>query len=135
MFIDSSAIVALLTAEPKAAEVAAAIGKARKRVTSPIVRLEAVIAIARKLDLSLSKAEQQFDAFLVEADVEVVPITDETGRSAIAARDVYGKAPAKLNLADCLVYASAKEHRMPLLFVGGDFSHTDIKSVLANPRG
>lgn len=134
MFIDTSAVVALLTNEPKGREVAVAIAKARRRMTSPLVRLEAAIAMARKLGVSLSRAEAQFDAFLIEADVEVVAITDETARSAVAAREAYGRAPARLNLADCLVYAAAKNQRTPLLFVGDDFAHTDIKSVLNDPR-
>jgi ribonuclease VapC len=134
MFIDTSAIVALLTKEPKASEIAVAIAKAKRRYTSPLVRLETAIALARKLGVSPTAAEQRFDDFLHEAAIEVVGITDEIGRIAVAARESYGQAPARLNLADCLAYAAAKEHRIPMLFIGDDFTHTDIKSVLADPR-
>lgn len=42
----------------------------------------------------------------------------------------YGKGqghPAQLNLGDCVVYTLAKLVDEPLLFVGNDFSQTDIK--------
>lgn len=133
MFLDTSAIVALLTNEPRAADIAAAIAKSKRRLTSPLVRLEACIALGKKLDISPTAAEARFDDFLATAEVAVVPITDDMGRKAVLAREVYGKAPARLNLADCLAYAAAKEHRVPILFIGDDFTHTDIKSGLADP--
>ena len=34
--------------------------------------------------------------------------------------------PAQLNLGDCAVYALAKAMGEALLFVGDDFSHTDV---------
>jgi ribonuclease VapC len=41
-----------------------------------------------------------------------------------------GVHPAGLNLGDCFAYVVAKEHSCPLLFVGNDFSKTDLDSVL-----
>ncbi|APG88051.1 ribonuclease VapC30 (plasmid) [Sinorhizobium americanum CCGM7] len=43
----------------------------------------------------------------------------------------YGKGrhPAGLNYGDCFSYALAKKHTEPLLFKGGDFSHTDIEAA------
>ena len=43
----------------------------------------------------------------------------------------YGKGrhPAALKLADCLSYALAKRADEPLLFVGNDFSETDIEAA------
>jgi ribonuclease VapC len=35
--------------------------------------------------------------------------------------------PAQLNMGDCAVYALAKTTNEPLLFVGNDFSQTDIE--------
>jgi len=40
-----------------------------------------------------------------------------------------GRHPAALNFGDCLAYASAKTARDSLLFVGDDFSKTDITSA------
>ena len=41
----------------------------------------------------------------------------------------YGKGrghPARLNLGDCFAYAMAKQHGVPLLYKGDDFSQTDL---------
>jgi ribonuclease VapC len=38
--------------------------------------------------------------------------------------------PAKLNFGDCFAYALATELDEPLLFVGQDFIHTDVRRVL-----
>ena len=37
---------------------------------------------------------------------------------------------AKLNFGDCFAYALAKEFNEPLLFIGQDFIHTDVRRVL-----
>jgi ribonuclease VapC len=136
MFIDTSAIIAVLTGEPKSAEISAAIDNAKERYTTPLTRLETAVVLAKKLDMTPLSVEALFDEFLLEANVTVVPITDAIGRMAVAARDLYGKGrhTAQLNLADCMAYAAAKTYNMPLLFIGNDFSQTDIKSALSNPR-
>ncbi len=43
---------------------------------------------------------------------------------------IKGVHPAGLSFGDCFAYVSAKSHDAPLLFVGEDFSKTDIASVL-----
>ena len=47
------------------------------------------------------------------------------------ALNLYGKGidpRARLNLADCAVYAWAKTRNAPLLFSDNDFMHTDLQS-------
>lgn len=64
-------------------------------------------------------------------------INEQIGFAAVQAFERYGKGrghPASLNMADCLIYAAAKINDAPLLFIGNDFTHTDIKSALADPR-
>lgn len=41
-----------------------------------------------------------------------------------------GRHRAKLNLGDCMAYAVAKSHHVPLLYKGGDFAHTDVVPAL-----
>jgi ribonuclease VapC len=41
-----------------------------------------------------------------------------------------GAHPAVLNFGDCFAYELAKEHACGLLYVGGDFSKTDIEAVI-----
>lgn len=45
-------------------------------------------------------------------------------------RSGKGVHPAGLNFADCFSYEVAKENSCPLLFVGDDFSKTDVEGCL-----
>ena len=75
------------------------------------------------------EAEILVRSLLEGARVAVTGIDDSTATHAIAAFSRYGKGrgnKAKLNIADCLSYACAKQHRMPLLYVGDDFAQTDL---------
>lgn len=55
MFVDASAIVAILTREPEAEELADALGEARSPITSPIAMFEAVLGISCKRRGSAAK--------------------------------------------------------------------------------
>lgn len=137
MFIDSSALVALLAREPDQPRIAAAIQRADVRRTTPLVRLETARVLSTLLNVEPEAANASITAAFEEAGVEVVPITDDVARAAVAAFARYGKGrghPARLNLADCLIYAAAKAAGAPLLFIGDDFSRADIVSVLDDPR-
>jgi ribonuclease VapC len=131
MFLDTSAIVAILCGEPDAVELAERLSDAPRRFTSPVVRLETSMVLASRLDISPARANALFDEFLEEANLTVVPINDKIGALAIACFESFGKGPhaARLNLGDCLSYACAKAYRSPLLFKGDDFSRTDIATA------
>lgn len=136
MFIDTSAVIAILAGEPQAARLADAIAAAEVRATSGLVRLEACMRLASKLDVSPERAQDAFDAMLEEADIAVMSISDDIARVAVGAFATFGKGrghPARLNLADCMSYACAKTRGLSLLFVGDDFTHTDLKSALPDP--
>jgi ribonuclease VapC len=130
MFIDTSAIVAIVTGESDAPAMADAIAATERRYTSPVVRLEATIVLATRLNLKPSQAQVLFDAFKEEAAIVEVPIDAHIGALAVACFEAYGKGrhPAQLNLADCLSYACAKSLGASLLFKGEDFAKTDIVS-------
>jgi len=137
VFIDSSALVALLAREPDHPRIAAAIERAEFRRTVAIVRLEAAMVLATRLNLEPTVTDAAISATFAEAAIDVVPITDGVAQAAVIAFSRYGKgrgSPARLNLADCLIYAAAKVAGAPLLYLGDDFSHTDIESVLDDPR-
>jgi len=93
---------------------------------------EAVLGLARLGNITNARARAILDRLLGELPVEIVPITDELADGALAAFARYGKGrhPAALNLGDCFAYEVEKERRCRLLYVGADFSRTDIKSVL-----
>lgn len=63
---------------------------------------------------------------------DVIPVTEDTAYQAHLAYRQWGKGihPAALNFGDCFSYVLAKQKRLPLLFIGNDFSQTDIESVL-----
>jgi len=128
MFLDASAMVAILVEESDAASLARRLEQSARPYTSPIAVYEAVAAVARRLNVTTRTAETSLDRFLESARVQVVPITAEIGRFALSAFDRYGRGrhPAALNMGDCLAYACARQLDMPLLFKGDDFPLTDI---------
>jgi ribonuclease VapC len=60
---------------------------------------------------------------------EVIPVTALTATRVASIYNKWGKGihPATLNFGDCFAYDLAMENECPLLFVGEDFSKTDIK--------
>lgn len=69
------------------------------------------------------------ERFLDLPNFELVALNRDHLNESRLAFDRYGKGqghPAQLNFGDCISYAVAKVARIPLLFVGDDFSQTDI---------
>jgi ribonuclease VapC len=67
--------------------------------------------------------------FVHEVGMSVIPFGDLHWREAVEAYTRFGKGrhPAALNFGDCLSYSVAKLAEQPLLFVGDDFTQTDIE--------
>ena len=128
MFLDASAMVAILVDESDAASLTKRLERAVAPCTSPIAIYEAVAGVARARTVEIQTAETILDRFLEQARVQVVPITAEIGRGALSAFERYGRGrhPAALNMGDCFAYACARQLDMPLLFKGDDFPLTDI---------
>ena len=145
MFIDASAMIAVLNEEPKASEVITALqNHSGGFYTSPTAVFEATLGVAkarlpkatRPTPQNIGDALAAVEKFLDTLQVEQAPVTAEIARTAIGVAATYGKAvghPADLNFGDCFVYAMAKANHLPLLFIGRDFNETDIQSALANP--
>ena len=131
MFVDASALTAILTDESDARQLLARLQKAGSRITSPLAIWETVIATARILDLPVGEAHQAVTEFLDLAEIETRPVVAEAGAIAVAAFDRFGKGrhPAALNFGDCFAYAGARLARMPLLYKGDDFPLTDIETA------
>ena len=128
MFVDASAIVAILADEEDAAELSDRFIGAATVKTSALAIYEAVLGLARAQTISAADAELAVGNFLSAADAEIIPITREIGRGAVEAFKRYGRGrhPAGLNMGDCFAYACARSLDVPLLFKGDDFSQTDI---------
>lgn len=128
MIIDSSAVISLLLGEPKAEAISLAIASDPKRLMSAFSALESAIVIEAKKGES---GGRELDLLLHRAGIEFVSLDAEQWEIARGAWRSYGKGrhPAGLNIGDCCSYALAKLTGEPLLFVGADFSKTDIASV------
>jgi ribonuclease VapC len=131
VIIDTSAIMAILQHEPEAARLAEAIESTRSRRMSAGTLIELFVVTERQKN---PLARLLLDTFLRELDAEILPVTELHARIAREAYNAYGKGrgvKAQLNFGDCFAYALARERNEPLLFVGDDFTHTDIRSALA----
>src|SRR5215216_2593530 len=128
MFLDASAIVAIVAQEADAVALANRVESAEHAFTSPLAVYEAVLGAARARAMPVSAANEAVARYLSRANVEIIPITAEIGRAAIAAFERYGRGrhPARLNMGDCFAYACARTLGVPLLYKGADFAQTDI---------
>jgi ribonuclease VapC len=90
--------------------------------------LEALIVATRR------GFERQMRELLTSPALEIIDVTSERAELAADAYSRWGKGlhPAGLNYGDCFAYATAKEYGCPLLFVGNDFSQTDIEPAIPN---
>lgn len=128
MFIDASAIVAMLTDEEDGTELADRMAGAAERFTSPIAIFESVAGVARKRSFSLDEARAIVARFLELADIRLMAIGAAESDVALIAFERFGKGrhPAALNMGDCFTYACATTLGQPLLFKGDDFTRTDV---------
>jgi ribonuclease VapC len=132
MILDTSALVAILRAEPEAETYARAVAEASSRYVSAVNYVETAIVIDGSRD---PIASRRFDEFIKTAGIAVESVSAQQARIARAAYRDFGKGsghPARLNFGDCFAYALAKERGEALLFKGDDFSRTDIKSASAD---
>ena len=126
MVLDTSALLAVLLAEPEAESFARAIAGDAKRLLSAVSAFEAAIVIrARKGP----PGARELDLLLHSAGVTTVSFDEEQVRIARAAYEKFGRGshPAGLNLGDCASYALARISGEPLLCKGADFPRTDIR--------
>ncbi|PZQ48795.1 MAG: VapC toxin family PIN domain ribonuclease [Rhodovulum sulfidophilum] len=140
MFLDASAIVAILNREPEADELVRRLEAARNDrppLFSPLSRFEAIVSLARSRSgrhrsataEQIDLAVEAVDLLLAETGAKSVMISDSIGAGAVKAARDYGRAvghPAALNLGDCFAYACARGYRAALLYKGDGFSGTDL---------
>lgn len=129
MIIDTSALIAILFAEPDAEIYARALATADRCRISAANYVETAIVVEAQTHNSGSR---DFDTFFRRAGIAIEPVTEE---HAHLARDGYarfgkGRHRAGLNFGDAFAYALAKASGEPLLYKGEDFGKTDIRSAL-----
>ena len=130
VFVDSSALVAMLANEDDGGALAARLGDFAESTTSSIVIYETVLALCRIRRAPLFDMQAVVQEFLRRAGVRVVEIEADEHVGALGAHARLGKGTghaAGLNLGDCFSYAIAKRLGVPLLYKGEDFVHTDLR--------
>jgi ribonuclease VapC len=125
VIIDSSALAAILLAEPEAMRLTVAI------TTSGVCRLPASCFVETAMVLISRKGESaayDLDQYLSRGRIEIAPFSVAQAHIARSAFMQYGKGrhPAGLNFGDCMAYALAKDTGEELLFKGTDFGSTDV---------
>lgn len=130
MFVDASALTAMIADEADAPELIARLDQAETLLTSPIALWEATVALARLSGKSIKDTRKSLERFLELADIRTLPVPPEAAAVALDAFDRFGKGrhPAKLNMGDCFAYACARHFGEPLLYKGADFPLTDIEA-------
>jgi ribonuclease VapC len=128
MFIDASVINAIIGQEEGWETLGAKIAQGGKVYVCPMVIWESVVGLAREAHISFDDAEGLVDRFVEETKAQIMTISPAIGREALAASRQFGKGRhrAALNPSDCFSYGCAKAYRLPLLFKGDHFPHTDI---------
>ena len=78
------------------------------------------------------RGSEVLDKVLSAPRIDVLPFDRAAFEHACRAFDRFGRGRhrAKLNFGDCMAYAVAKSHDVPLLYKGVDFARTDIVPAL-----
>ncbi len=126
--VDTSALLSFLIGEPGADAIMQTIVEAEAICMSAGTLAEAMIVADRRL------IGEDMKQLIDGLGIEVVSVTPARAVAVHASYQSWGKGihPAGLNFGDCFAYALARERDCPLLFVGQDFSKTDVKAALAS---
>jgi ribonuclease VapC len=126
MTLDSSALIAILVSEAGSLDLVDQILEADVvRVGTPTLVETSIVLSSRRGKPSMKEVQRLIE----ELGVSVVPFGESDWQAAAAAYERFGrgKHPAGLNFGDCLAYAAAATAGDSLLFVGNDFTKTDIR--------
>jgi ribonuclease VapC len=124
--VDTSALMAIVLNEAEANACIAALEIEDEILISAGTIAEALIVAARR------NVSEEMSNLIDGLGFNAVAVTPATARRIALAYGRWGKGvdAAGLNFGDCFAYEVAREHDCPLLYVGGDFARTDIKSFL-----
>ena len=128
IFVDASAMIAMMAGERDADELADRLGAETQRLCSALSVWETIAGLCRTYIFSVRSARAQVESFVELNDLKLVGIGERELDLATQAYAEFGKGrhPAALNMGDCFAYACAKANRAKLLFKGDDFTKTDI---------
>ncbi|ESZ57272.1 type II toxin-antitoxin system VapC family toxin [Mesorhizobium sp. L103C131B0] len=124
--VDTSALMAIVLAEPQSSACIAALEAEDDILISAGTVAEALIVADRR------NVGEEMAGLIDGLGFEVTAVTPASGRRIAEAYGRWGKGihPAGLNFGDCFAYEVAKDRACRLLYVGDDFSKTDIESAV-----
>jgi ribonuclease VapC len=125
MIVDTSALIAIVFKEPGHEELIYKMSEAEHLgIGTPTLAETGIVLSAR-----LRGGGRTILARLCqELGLVQIPFGDAHWREAVEAYERFGRGrhSVRLNFGDCLTYATAKLAGQPLLYVGEDFSKTDL---------
>jgi ribonuclease VapC len=128
MIIDTSAIITVLLEESGLEAVRRQFAQSVDKKIGAPTKLEAGTVLMGRYGV---RGNTVLERFLQQSDIKTIPFTDEHAEVALDAFNRFGRGrhKASLNYGDCMTYATAYLAREPLLFVGNDFTLTDLDLV------
>lgn len=124
--VDTSALMAIVLGEAEA-DACMTVLKAETEVLISAGTLAEALIVADRRAIG-----EEISRLIGGLGFEIVSVTPASARRIAAAYARWGRGlhPAGLNFGDCFSYEVAKAHSCPLLYVGDDFSKTDLESAL-----
>lgn len=128
MIVDTSALVAVVLQEPGFDELITKLTRSSSTGIGTPTLAELGLVLASRLR---ADPRDLIIRLLDEFSITEVPFGEEHWREAVDAHQRFGRGRhvAKLNFGDCLTYAVARLAGEPLLFVGDDFTATDLEAA------
>jgi ribonuclease VapC len=128
LFVDASAMVAIIAAEPGADALVERLEGHSAPLCSPVSAWESMSALVRSFGMTPPAAQDLVAGFIAQLGLQMVPIgaAEFAGAADAYARYGKGRHKAALNMGDCFAYACAKTHKAALLYKGNDFALTDL---------
>lgn len=125
--VDTSALIAIVTDEREANACMLLLAEEESVAISAGTLAEALIVAGRR------GVGPEIERLVAGLGLEVVTVTAAVAHRVAEAYARWGKGihEARLNYGDCFAYALAKERACPLLYVGEDFSRTDVEAALS----
>jgi ribonuclease VapC len=130
VILDTSAVVAVVRAEPPSSRIL------QRIFIDPSCRISAANLFESYMVIDRSgvpEAAEELAEFLDSVRPVVEPVTRDQANLARIAFHRFGKGSghsARLNFGDSFAYALARFYDEPLLFIGNDFAATDIEPAL-----
>ena len=124
--VDTSALMAIVLGEPSADACIRVLEAETEVLISAATVAEALIIASRR------NVDSEMARLIDGLGLEIVTVAATGARRIATAYERWGRGlhPAGLNFGDCFAYEVAMEHSCRLLFVGDNFSKTDVGSVL-----